>query len=189
VQSLLQRTDSMLSRSSDRSTTRQRSATTSEHNIQAPALGHAQAPSPLETREGFGFLEDHPDHDAAETPTLRGNGGAAAALGLRSPSIRRRAVAFEDAGGGGGGSSSRFGGTPFGQSLASSAAVPSGGGRGALQLSSSFQRRRLSQTSDTPSMHSPGSDVQGVGGLGGLARYAPTSRSPSQAALNEMADR
>lgn len=118
---------------------------------------------------GFGFLEEPFGHEAAETPTLRSSGergpGGAPRGVLRSPSSRRRAVGFDDGSG------------------------PDGSGRQAFGAARqvSFSSRRLSGASDTPSMHSPGSDVQGVGGLGGPS-YA-SGRSLSQAALNEMAER
>jgi hypothetical protein len=151
--------------------------------------GPAQPPAPINPHPGgaFGFLEE-PFGDPAETPTLRS--GGATLPSLRSPSGRRRVVVFDDGnaaagsrrstasgiggiGGGGGGGIS----PPQFSTMASSAAAAA--------------YRRRPSTSDTPDMHSPGSDTQGVGGLGGLGglRYAASSRSLSQAALSELAER
>jgi hypothetical protein len=143
-----------------------------------------QAPSPLlpASPGGFGFLEEPPLDDAAETPTLRsagmppaaGAGSAAAAAAsppfVTSPSGRRRVVVFEDGFEAGGGS--RASGS---------------GGEGWHAGGGCYPMRRVSgqDASDVPS---PASDAQGVGGLGGL-HYAASSRSLSQGALNEMAYR
>jgi len=176
----------MLSRSSDRST-RQRSVTTSElnsHNASAAGISsHAQVPSPINPH-GFGFQEEPFAHDeVAETPTLRSGGGTPA---LRSPSGRRRVVVFEDGNAGGGSRASAVSGGQQ-QSAAAGGLLSSSSQLGAGISAVAAYRRRPS-TSDTPDMHSPGSDTRGVGGLGGL-RYAASSRSLSQAALSEMAER